>query len=55
MPYPRFPFTSAIRITTRFPNDAVRRYYQDRYHIDEYDLKAVRALVAATRSACSTR
>jgi SAM-dependent methyltransferase len=29
----------------RATNDAVRRYYQDRYKIDERDLKAVRALV----------
>jgi SAM-dependent methyltransferase len=28
----------------RVTNDAVRRYYQDRYNIDERDLKAVRAL-----------
>jgi SAM-dependent methyltransferase len=35
----------------RVTNDAVRRYYQDRYHIDEYDLKAVRALVGILRRA----
>ncbi|MDP9010224.1 MAG: methyltransferase domain-containing protein [Pseudomonadota bacterium] len=29
----------------RATNDAVRRYYQDRYNIEERDLKAVRALV----------
>ena len=32
-------------------NDAVRRYYQDRYELDEYDLKAVRALVGILRQA----
>jgi SAM-dependent methyltransferase len=30
-------------------NDAVRRYYQDRYDLDEHDLKAVRALVGILR------
>jgi SAM-dependent methyltransferase len=35
----------------RVTNDAVRRYYQDRYHIDEDDLKAVRALVGILRQA----
>jgi SAM-dependent methyltransferase len=35
----------------RVTNDAVRRYYQDRYHIDEHDLKAVRALVGILRRA----
>jgi SAM-dependent methyltransferase len=35
----------------RVTNDAVRRYYQDRYHIDEYGLKAVRALVGILRQA----
>ena len=33
----------------RAVNDAVRRYYQDRYDLDEYDLKAVRALVGILR------
>jgi hypothetical protein len=32
-------------------NDAVRRYYQDRYDLDEHDLKAVRALVGILRQA----
>lgn len=35
----------------RVTNDAVRRYYQDRYHINERDLKAVRALVGTLRAA----
>jgi SAM-dependent methyltransferase len=35
----------------RVTNDAVRRYYQDRYHIDEYDLRAVRTLVGILRQA----
>jgi 2-polyprenyl-3-methyl-5-hydroxy-6-metoxy-1,4-benzoquinol methylase len=35
----------------RVTNDAVRRYYQARYHIDEHDLKAVRALVGILRQA----
>jgi SAM-dependent methyltransferase len=30
-------------------NDAVRRYYQDRYDLDEHDLKAVRALTGILR------
>jgi SAM-dependent methyltransferase len=30
-------------------NGAVRRYYQDRYDLDEHDLKAVRALVGILR------
>jgi SAM-dependent methyltransferase len=29
----------------RVTNDAVRRYYQDRYRLDEHDLKAVRGLL----------
>jgi hypothetical protein len=33
----------------RVTYDAVRRYYQDRYHINEYDLKGVRALVGILR------
>jgi SAM-dependent methyltransferase len=32
-------------------NDAVRRYYRDRYELDEHDLKAVRALVGLLRRA----
>jgi SAM-dependent methyltransferase len=32
-------------------NDAVRRYYQDRYELDRHDLKAVRALVGVLRQA----
>ena len=32
-------------------NDAVRRYYQDRYDLDERDLKSVRALVGIMRRA----
>jgi SAM-dependent methyltransferase len=35
----------------RAVNDAVRRYYQDRYELDEHDLKAVRALVGVLRQA----
>jgi SAM-dependent methyltransferase len=35
----------------RVTNEAVRRYYQDRYQIDEYDLKAVRALLGILRQA----
>lgn len=35
----------------RAVNDAVHRYYQDRYEIDEYDLKAVRSLVGVLRQA----
>jgi SAM-dependent methyltransferase len=30
-------------------NDAVRRYYRDKYELDEHDLKAVRALVGILR------
>lgn len=30
-------------------NDAVRRYYQDRYDLDEHDLKALRGLVGILR------
>jgi SAM-dependent methyltransferase len=33
----------------RVVNDAVRRYYQDRYDLDEHDLKAVRAVVGILR------
>jgi SAM-dependent methyltransferase len=33
----------------RVVNDAVRQYYQDRYDLDEHDLKAVRALVGILR------
>jgi SAM-dependent methyltransferase len=33
----------------RAVNDAVRRYYQNRYELDEHDLKAVRALVGVLR------
>jgi SAM-dependent methyltransferase len=32
-------------------NDAVRRYYRERYDLDEQDLKAVRALVGVLRQA----
>jgi hypothetical protein len=32
-------------------NDAVRRYYRDRYELDEHELKAVRALVGILRQA----
>ena len=32
-------------------NDAVRRYYRERYDLDEHDLKAVRALVGNLRKA----
>jgi SAM-dependent methyltransferase len=32
-------------------NDAVRRYYRDRYELDEHDLRAVRALVGILRQA----
>jgi SAM-dependent methyltransferase len=35
----------------RVTNEAVRRFYQERYQIDEYDLKAVRALVGILRQA----
>jgi SAM-dependent methyltransferase len=35
----------------RAVNDAVRRYYQDRYDLDEHDLKSVRALVGILRQA----
>jgi SAM-dependent methyltransferase len=35
----------------RVVNDAVRRYYQDRYDLDEDDLRAVRALVGILRQA----
>ena len=35
----------------RVVNDAVRRYYQDRYDLDEHDLKAVRAVVGILRQA----
>jgi SAM-dependent methyltransferase len=35
----------------RVANEAVRRYYQDRYRIDEHDLKAVRGLVGILRRA----
>jgi hypothetical protein len=35
----------------RVTNDAVRQYYRDRYHIDERDLRAVRALVGILRAA----
>jgi SAM-dependent methyltransferase len=35
----------------RAVNDAVRRYYRDRYELDEHDLKAVRALVGVLRQA----
>jgi SAM-dependent methyltransferase len=35
----------------RAVNDAVRRYYQHRYDLDEHDLKAVRALVGILRQA----
>ena len=35
----------------RVVNDAVRRYYQEKYNLDERDLKAVRALVGVLRQA----
>jgi len=35
----------------RVATEAVRRYYQDRYHVDERDLKAVRALAGILRRA----
>ena len=35
----------------RVVNDAVRRYYQDRYELADHDLKAVRALVGVLRQA----
>jgi SAM-dependent methyltransferase len=35
----------------RVVNDAVRRYYQDRYDLDEHDLKAVRGMVGILRQA----
>jgi SAM-dependent methyltransferase len=35
----------------RVVNDAVRRYYHDRYDLDEHDLRAVRALVGILRGA----
>ncbi|HEX3912603.1 MAG TPA: methyltransferase domain-containing protein [Steroidobacteraceae bacterium] len=35
----------------RAVNDAVRRYYQDRYDLNEHDLKAVRALLGTMREA----
>ena len=35
----------------RVVNDAVRRYYRDRYDLDERDLKAVRALIGILRRA----
>ena len=35
----------------RVVNDAVRRYYRDRYDLDEHDLKAVRALVGILQQA----
>ena len=36
-------------------NDAVRRYYRDRYELDDHDLKAVRALVGILRKARSAK
>jgi SAM-dependent methyltransferase len=35
----------------RVVNDAVHRYYRDRYDLDEHELKAVRALVGISRRA----
>lgn len=35
----------------RLVNEAVRQYYRDRYHLDERDLTAVRALVGLLRKA----
>jgi SAM-dependent methyltransferase len=35
----------------RVVNDAVRRYYQERYDLDEHDLKAVRAVAGILRQA----
>jgi SAM-dependent methyltransferase len=35
----------------RVTNEAVQRYYRDRYHVDERDLTAVRALVGILRQA----
>jgi SAM-dependent methyltransferase len=35
----------------RVTNDAVRRYYRDRYSLNEHDLKPVRALVGILRAA----
>jgi SAM-dependent methyltransferase len=35
----------------RVTNEAVRRYYRDRYHLEEEDLAAVRALVGLLRKA----
>jgi len=35
----------------RVTDEAVRRYYQDRYHVDERDLRAVRELVGILRQA----
>ncbi len=35
----------------RVVNDAVRRYYHDRYHLNEHDLEDVRALVGILRRA----
>ena len=35
----------------RVTNEAVRQYYRDRYHLEEHDLAAVRALVGILRRA----
>jgi SAM-dependent methyltransferase len=35
----------------RLTHEAVRRYYEDRYHLDEHDLTAVRSLVGLLRQA----
>jgi SAM-dependent methyltransferase len=35
----------------RATNEAVRQYYRDRYHLDEHDLTAVRAIVGTLRRA----
>jgi SAM-dependent methyltransferase len=47
---PEMYFAWDVRLE-RVVNDAVRRYYQDRYDLDEHDLKAVRALVGILRRA----
>jgi SAM-dependent methyltransferase len=43
-----FPWDARLERTV---NGAVRRYYEDRYHLDEHDLRAVRALVGILRQA----
>lgn len=47
---PEMYFAWDLRLE-RVVNDAVRRYYQEKYDLDERDLKAVRALVGVLRKA----